>query len=252
VVLLLFVELDDLTLLSGILGFLAVCIAWLYGVIVLLKFIKTKEKSLGYFFLAIMFTMSPWYPSGLGFIYWVFTRNELAYPTYVLLGTIGVPIALLSWLQIYMPALHQKQKGVVNLIAVCLSLAFYIYLFYFLFFAPLAPMDTVIGIKRNPIDIDYKGFILVFLAISLVISTVTGNEFSIASLKIKADPSLVWKGRFLILSFNLFAIGAFGDGFITLTPPTLIIFRLFMVLASTFYYIGFILPKWMRKILKLN
>ncbi|MFX1488921.1 MAG: hypothetical protein ACFFBI_07230 [Promethearchaeota archaeon] len=248
----LFVELDELTFLSGILGFLAVCIAWLYGIIVLLKFIKTKEKSIGYFFLAIMFTMSPWYPSGLGFIYWVFTRKEIIYPVYVLLGTIGVPIALFSWLQIYMPALHQKKKGVVNLTIFCLSLAFYIYLFYFLFFFPFGPLDNVIGIKRNPIDIDYRGFILVYLAISLLISTITGNDFSIASLKIKDDPVLVWKGRFLILSFNLFAIGAFGDGFITLTPTTLIIFRLFMVLASTFYYIGFILPKWMRKLLKLK
>ncbi|MFX1477048.1 MAG: hypothetical protein ACFFCI_02845 [Promethearchaeota archaeon] len=248
----LFVELDELTFLSGILGFLAVCIAWLYGIIVLLKFIKTKEKSIGYFFLAIMFTMSPWYPSGLGFIYWVFTHKELVYPVYVLLGTIGVPIALFSWLQIYMPALHQKQKGVVNLTIFCLSLAFYIYLFYFLFFFPFGSLNTVIGIKRNPIDIDYRGFILVYLAISLLISTITGNDFSIASLKIKDNPVLVWKGRFLILSFNLFAIGAFGDGFITLTPTTLIIFRLFMVLASTFYYIGFILPKWMRKLLKLR
>lgn len=105
-----FIQLDDLTQLSGLFGFFAVMIAWLYGLIVLLKFFKTKEKSLFYFFLAIIFTMSPWYPSGLGYIYWLFTRQEIAYQVYVLLGTIGVPIALLSWLQIYMPALHPKKK----------------------------------------------------------------------------------------------------------------------------------------------
>jgi len=246
------VRLDDLTQLSGILGFLAVIVAWLYGGIVLYKAIKTKERTLFYFFLAIIFTISPWYPSGLGYLYWLITREIIVYPAYVLLGTIGTPVALFAWLQIYMPALHPKQKDVAMLIAVCLSLAFYIYLFYFIFFAPGAPIDTVVGIKRNPIDIDYKGFVLVFLALSLVISTVTGNDFSIASLKIRDNPVLVWKGRFLILSFNFFAIGALGDGFITLTPVTLIIFRTFMLLASTFYYIGFIMPKWMKKILKLE
>ena len=247
-----FIALTDLTQLSGIFGFLAVIISWLYGIIVLYKFIQTKEKSLFYFFLAIIFTMSPWYPSGLGYIYWLFTRQEIAYQVYVLLGTIGVPIALFSWLQIYMPALHPKKKNIVTLLICCLSIAFYIYLFYFVFFAPSAPIDGVIGIKRNPIDIDYRGFILVFLAISLLVSTFTGNEFSIVSLKVRDNPIVRWKGRFLIISFNLFAIGAFGDGFIPLTPVTLIIFRTYMMLSSTTYYIGFILPKWMKRLLSLE
>jgi len=247
-----FIALDDLTQLSGIFGFIAVVIAWFYGIIVLIKYVKTKEKMLFYFFLAIIFTMSPWYPSGLGYIYWLFTRQEIAYQVYVLLGTIGVPIALFSWLQIYMPTLHQKQKDLVTMVIICLTILFYIYLFISVFFAPGAPVEDLIGIKRNPIDIDYKGFILVFLAISLLISTITGNDFSIASLKVKDNPAILWKGRFLIISFNLFAIGAIGDGFIPLTPVTLIIFRTFMMISSTTYYIGFILPKWMRKILSLE
>ena len=150
-----------------------------------------------------------------------------------------------------MPVLHQEQNRIVTIITLCLSLAFYIYVFVFLF-ALGDPVDSLIGIKRSAIDIDYKGFVLGFLAFSLLISTITGNEFSISSLKVKDNPVIKWKGRFLILSFNFFAIGAIGDGFIPLTPITLIIFRTFLVLANTFYYIGFILPKWMRKILHLE
>jgi len=238
--------------LSGILGFLAVCIAWLYGGIVLYKYIKTKEKILFYFFLAIMFTMSPWYPSGLGYVFWLITSEELVYPVYVLLGTIGVPIALLSWIQIYMPALHPKQKNLVTILALSFSIVFYCYVIFFLFVAPGAPVVDLIGIKRSAIDIDYKGLLLVFLAFSLLISTITGNDFAIASLKIKDNPAIRWKGRFLIISFNLFAIGAIGDGFIPLSPATLIIFRTLMMLSSTFYYIGFILPKWFRRLIKVD
>jgi hypothetical protein len=248
----LFADLKPLTQLSGIFASLSVFIAWLYGIIVLYKAIKLKEKRLFYFFFAIIFTMSPWYPSGLGYIYWLITNNEIAYPIYVLLGTVGVPIALYSWLQIYMPALHPKYKNIITLITICLSIALYFYVATFLFIVPDGPIEDLIGIKRNYIDIDYKGFVLVFLAFSVLISTITGNDFAISSLKNKEDRVFIWKGRFLLLSFNLFAIGAIGDGFIELSAITLIIFRTFMMLASTFYYIGFIMPKWMMKILKLK
>ncbi|MHA2008641.1 MAG: hypothetical protein ACXABO_19995 [Promethearchaeota archaeon] len=241
----------ELIHISGILGFLSIFIAYVYGIIVLYKYIKTREKLLFYFFLAVIFTVSPWYPSGFGYIYWLITNETIVYSAYVLLGTIGVPIALISWLQIYMPALHPKQKRIITLITVGLSLVFYIYVFVFLF-ALGDPVNNLIGIKRSPIDIDYKGFVLGFLAFSLLVSTITGNEFSISSLKTKDNPVIKWKGRFLILSFNFFAIGALGDGFITLNPVTLIIFRIFLVLANTFYYLGFILPKWMRKILSID
>jgi len=246
-----FVALDDFTQLSGLLGLITVCIAWFYGIIVLYKAIKEKQKILYYFFFAVIFTMSPWYPSGLGYLYWLFTREIFEYSFYVLLGTIGVPFALYAWLQIYLPALHPNKKKIVTISTIIFSIVFYVYLIFFLFSAPGAPVDELIGIKRNAMDIDYKGFVLVFLAFSLLVSTITGNDFSIASLKVK-DPVIRWKGRFLILSFNLFAIGAIGDGFIPLTPITLIIFRTFMLLANTFYYIGFIMPKWMKKILSLE
>ncbi|MFW9942483.1 MAG: hypothetical protein ACFFFT_15700, partial [Candidatus Thorarchaeota archaeon] len=130
-----FITSDEIKL-SGIFGLISITIAWFYGLIVLYKFIKTREKMLFYFFFAIIFTMAPWYPSGLGFIFWLFTRKELAYQVYVLLGTIGTPIALYSWLQIYMPALHPEWKKQISLIIICLSIIFYIYLFYFVFFAP--------------------------------------------------------------------------------------------------------------------
>lgn len=238
--------------LSGIFGFLAIAIAWLYGGIVLYKYIKTKEKMLFYFFLAVIFTMSPWYPSGLGYIFWLFTSQEIVYPVYVLLGTLGVPIALYSWLQIYMPALHPKQKNLVTIITIVISIAFYIYLFVFLF-ALGDPVDSIfIGIKRSAIDIDYKGFMLGYLAFSLLVSTITGNDFSIASLKVKDNPVIKWKGRFLILSFNLFAIGGIGDGFLPLNPFTLVIFRTILMLSSTFYYIGFIMPGWFKRLIKLE
>ncbi|MHA2397893.1 MAG: hypothetical protein ACXADU_03260 [Promethearchaeota archaeon] len=247
-----FITLDNLTQLSGLFGFLGISISWLFGVIVLIQYIRTRETRLFYFFLSIIFLVSPWYPSGLGYLYWLITAEEIAYQIYVLLGTIGVPIALYSWLQIYMPIMHNKYKTKAIWLITGISIIFYIYLALCVLIIPGAPIEALIGIKRSAIDIDYKGFVLGFLAFSLVISSITGNDIAIASLKAEADPILKWKGRFLFLSFNLFAIGSIGDGFIPLTPVTLIVFRTFIMLSSTFFYAGFILPKWIRKFLSVE
>jgi len=246
-----FIDLDPLSQLSGILGIISVAVAFFYGILVIIKAIQLKYKDLYYFFFAIIFTISPWYPSGFGYVYWLITNEVIPYPIYVLLGTLGVPVALFSWFQIYIPALHPGIKKPVIAITAILSIIYYIYVFFFLFFAPTAPVMNLIGIKQSAIDIEYKGFALIFLAFSLLVSTITGNEFALNSLK-NEEKLIKWKGRFLVLSFNFFAIGAIGDGFLELTPITLIIFRVFMVLSSTFYYLGFILPKWMRKLLKIE
>ncbi|TFG11375.1 MAG: hypothetical protein EU531_11625 [Promethearchaeota archaeon] len=246
-----FIDLDPLSQLSGILGTIAVAVAFFYGILVIIKAVQLKYKDLYYFFFAVIFTISPWYPSGFGYIYWLITNDVIPYPIYVLLGTMGVPVALFSWFQIYIPALHPRLKKPLLTITAILSIIYYVYVFFFLFFAPGAPVTHLIGIKQSAIDIEYKGFALIFLAFSLLVSTITGNEFALNSLK-NEEKLIKWKGRFLILSFNFFAIGAIGDGFLPLNPITLIIFRVFMVLSSTFYYLGFILPKWMRNLLKIN
>jgi len=246
-----FIDLDPISQLSGILGLITVAISIFYGILVLSKAIKLKYKDLYYFFFAVIFTISPWFPSGFGYLYWLITKTAIPYPIYVLLGTLGVPVALFAWLQIYIPALHPRLKYQLLIPTGILSGAYYIYVIILLFVVPGAPIMNLIGIKDGVIDIEYKGFALIFLAFSLLVSTITGNEFAINSLK-NEDKLIKWKGRFLILSFNFFAIGALGDGFLPLTPVTLIIFRVFMVLSSTLYYLGFILPKWMRKILKID
>ena len=244
------VELDLLNQLSGFLAFLSLVVAWLYGTLILIKAVKLKYKNFYYLFLAVIFTMSPWYPSGIGYLFWLFTGEGLPYTVYVLLGTLGVPIALFAWFQIYIPGLRPKAKYPLLITTIVLSIVYYIYVIFFLYFAPAAPVTELIALRPTIVNNEYKAYALIFLAYSLLISTVTGNDFAINSMK-NEDVLIKWKGRFLLLSFNFFAIGAIGDGFLPLNPITLLIFRVFMVLASTFYYIGFIMPNWMKKILKI-
>ncbi|MFW9899010.1 MAG: hypothetical protein ACFFDO_07090 [Candidatus Thorarchaeota archaeon] len=246
------VELDPISQLSGLLAFIQSLFSLTLGAIILHKAIRKREKMLFYFFFAVIFIMSPWYPSGFGYVYWLFTGNVFSYQVYVLMGTIFIPVALIAWLEIYMSTLHPKKKKLVLICFTILFIIFYIYLFYFLFFAPDAPIINMIGIQHKPNDITYRSFVIIFLAFCIVVTLFTGINFSIISMNVIDNPTVIWKGRFLLISFILFPIGAFGDALIEYGAVDLIIFRTIIVLSMIFYYIGFLMPKWMKKILSLE
>ncbi len=90
----------ELAQLSGFTALLSVCIGFFFGFIVLIKSIKVKDILVFNFFLCIIFTLSPWYPSGLGYIYWLINNSPLDYEIYVLVGIVGIPIAILAWLNV--------------------------------------------------------------------------------------------------------------------------------------------------------
>ncbi|MFX0186621.1 MAG: hypothetical protein ACFE8A_02675 [Candidatus Hodarchaeota archaeon] len=247
----LFEKLNEVEHLTGIFGIISTCTAFLLGIIVLYKAIDTKQKLLFLFFLTVTCTASPWYPSGLGYIYLLITGNTFDYRFYILLGTVLIPIAIHAWLTIYMTIIFPKKKNLVLILYGVIAIIFYIYLFYFLYLAPGAPIENMIGIKRTIIDIDYKGFVLVYLLILIITTIITGIHFSLISMR--TDSIVVkWKGKFLLAAFISFGIGAFIDGLLELSIITLIICRLIILFSTLFFYIGFIMPKWMKKIIDLS
>ncbi|MFW9945759.1 MAG: hypothetical protein ACFFDX_02905 [Candidatus Odinarchaeota archaeon] len=244
----------DLAQLSGFTALLSVCIGFFFGFIVLIKSIKVKDLLVFNFFLCIIFTLSPWYPSGLGYVYWLINNKPLDYEIYVLVGIVCIPIAILAWLNVYMTTVKPKKKKIILSLYAIFSIAFEIYLFYFLFFAPGAPVESLLGIKDpyNPMDIDYKGFVLVYLGASILTACITGIHFAIKSIKEKETPHLLWKGRFLLAAFILFGISAVFDAIVQMDQVLLIIMRIILVMSNLFFYIGFILPKWVEKILPIR
>ena len=249
------IQLSDLAIISGFSAAISVFIGLFFGLIVLIKSIKTKQFLIFNFFLCIVFTLSPWYPSGLGFLYWQVTGELLTYQIYVLLGTVAIPIAIIAWLNVYLTTLKPKRKKIVLISYGVLSIIFEIYLFYFLFFAPEAPINSLLGIMddiTNPTDIDYKGFLLIFLGLSIVTACATGIHFAVSSIKLKENRSLMWKGYFLLLAFILFGVSAIFDALIDMNTLTLVIIRIILVISNLFFYLGFILPKWMKKLLSIK
>ncbi|MFX1259894.1 MAG: hypothetical protein ACFFAN_18750 [Promethearchaeota archaeon] len=247
----LFEELNQVGHVSGIFGIIALFTVFLLSIIILNKAIETKQRILYLLFFSVILAIAPWYPSGLSYIYWLIAGKEISYQFYVLLGTIFIPISIHIWLIIYMTVFPRKKKNLILTIYACFSLLFYIYLFYFLFFALGAPVEYMIGIKRNPIDITYKGFVAIYLAISGVTAIVTGLDFSIKSMKSEII-EVKWKGRFFLCCIILSSIGGTADAFLTLSLTGLVITKIILLLSSFFYYLGFIIPKFIKKILNIT
>lgn len=247
--------LSDLAQISGLTALISVSISFLLGFIVLIKYFKTKQVLIFNFFLCIIFTSSPWYPSGLGYLYWIITGEFLTYQIYVLIGTVGIPIAILAWLNVYLSTINPKKKKLVLLLYGIFSIFFELYLFYFLLLAPGAPVDSLLGIiidPTNPMDIDYKGFVLIFLGVSILTSCITGFHFALKSMKKEEIPEIRWKGKFLLIAFLFFGISAIFDALIEMGPILLIVMRIILALAMFLFYLGFILPRWSRKILSIK
>ena len=247
--------LSDLAQISGLTALIAVSISFLLGFIVLMKYFKTKQVLIFNFFLCIIFTASPWYPSGLGYLYWIITGEFLTYQFYVLIGTVGIPIAILAWLNVYLSTINPKKKKLVLILYGIFSIFFELYLFYFLLLAPGAPINSLLGIiidPANPMDIDYKGFVLVFLGLSILTACITGFHFAAKSMKKEETPEIRLKGKFLLIAFLFFGISAIFDALIEMDSLLLIIIRIILALAMFFFYLGFILPKWIKKLLSIE
>jgi len=250
-----FQVLSDLAQISGLTALIAVSITFVLGLIVLIKYIKTRQFLILNFFLCIIFTASPWYPSGFGYLIWIITGEFLTYQFYVLIGTVGIPIAILAWLNVYLSTIKPKKKKLVLILYGIFSIFFELYLFYFLLLAPGAPVNSLLGIiidPTNPMDIDYKGFVLIFLGVSILTACITGFHFAAKSMKKEELPEIRWKGRFLLIAFLFFGISAIFDALIEMGPVLLVVMRILLALGNFFFYLGFILPKWSRKILSIK
>ena len=155
------------------------------------------------------------------------------------MGTVAVPIVLLLWLYIYLTTIKLEKLKIVMYVYLIFSIKFYIYLFTFLYL-PGANTDVLIGEVEKPLDVNYRGFVFIYLSIAAISSMITRLHFSIKSMK-EQSTLVKWKGKILFLSFLLLGIGVFGD-----VIETLILFRILLLIAQMLFYLGFMMPNFMK------
>ena len=239
--------------LSGLFCLLWIAFGCISGIVMLSKYKKVKEKTTITIFLTIVFLTSPWWGSFLQFISLLATQNRIPELLYVALGQIFLPISLIAWVYTITETTfpHLLKKMLIIYFLICIIYEIYLmigltldYKLYVGYADPVDPLNTSFRI----IPIIYSGFAIISMA---------GIGAIAARILIRSDDDfLKWKGRFMLISFISFSIGAILDvgllDQIEIAPVRtiiMIIARLLMMSGAVEIYFGFFLPKRIVKIL---
>ena len=234
--------LNPLDILNGTFSFIFVIISLVVGFLILLRYFRFKEKI--FFFVGATWILisEPWWPSSLSFLISLSNGVGLPPTLYFLIGNILVPLAIALWLFAFTDFLYTENRKLILLIFAIIGIIFEITFFTFLFINP-----DLIGILNPPVDVSYNFFIMIFLLIFILIVVISGLLFARLSLK-SDDPEVKLKGKLLVIAYTAFFIGALLDSSIRLNELGLIFVRLLLIASAIFWYGGFLLPHWMKKL----
>ncbi len=236
-------ELTQLEILQGSLTLTFVLISIILGLIILLKFFSLRRKELIFVGLAWIFLSSAWWGSSFSFLSIILFDYRFEPFLYLSISNLFIPLAILSWLHAIGKFLYPKSRKKIVSIFAAICIPYEIILIAFLIVDP-----ALVGNIREKFYYQPELFPMVFQIFALMVTIITGILFSSKSLK-SDEPEVKWKARFLLMGFILFTIGAFMDAVITLDPITLVIVRLILITSSILYFLGFLLPERIARLL---
>ncbi|MGQ4875577.1 MAG: hypothetical protein ACP6IY_16030 [Promethearchaeia archaeon] len=234
--------LESLEVANGVLMLILNVISLSVGIKIFSKYFKLKQRVFFFVGLAWIFISCPWYPGGISFIMVLISGQYLDANIYMILGNVLIPIALVCWMVAFTDLVYKSKQKLIITAFIIYGAVFYVIFFYLLGIDPL-----LIGEVKG-IDVKYNTFVVIYSISVLFIVIITGILFTRESLK-SEDPEIRLKGKFLLLAFILFVIGASLDAMLTLNIITLILFRGFEISSAIAFYFGFILPERIKKFL---
>ncbi|MFW5895365.1 MAG: hypothetical protein ACOCT9_01345 [archaeon] len=219
----------------------------LISIIIGLKIMSTYFKHRNRTFLLVGFAWiglaNPWIPDSINFLMYLISGQVLEEFYYLLIGNAFIPLFVLSWLTAFTDLKYtNKQKMVIALTTIG-SIIFEV-----AFLLLLTTNTILIGESLGHFQYEFRPFIEIYLVTIILIVLITGILLGLESMK-SEDRKINWKGRFIIIAFILFSVGAILDSSIDLTPITVVITRVILISSSISFYIGFIFPKSIEKLL---
>ena len=234
--------LEPLDIINGVFSIIFVVISIMVGLIILSRYFKFKEKIYLLVGATWVFISEPWWPSSISFLVALNNEVGLREQIYFLIGNVFTPLAIVLWLVAFTEFLYTEKRKQILIIAAIYGVIYEILFITFLFINP-----DIIGELNPPVDVNYQSFTMFFLISFLAIVVITGVLFARLSLQ-SDDPEVKLKGKLLIIAYIAFTIGALLDSAIPLNAVLIIFTRLILIASALFWYGGFILPRWMRKL----
>ncbi|MFX0004667.1 MAG: hypothetical protein ACFE9C_08595 [Candidatus Hodarchaeota archaeon] len=237
-------SLTPLDILNGTLGLLVVIVSFILGLIVLLKYFRNKNKNFILLGINLIFLASGWYGTSSSFLIALINGSEgLSLEMILLLNFIPLPIGLLCWCGFYTNILMKKKQKFFLLVVGIVTVFFYS-VFLFVVFTDVSQA----AIKISPVDTaaGENKFLSIYIIIFIILLLFTGIHFSLRTMKYP-DIEMKTKGKFLLFAFPTFAVAGLLDSIVPSIEITLILFRVLLISSIIGFYIGYLLPKWIKK-----
>ncbi len=234
-------DLNQLELLHGTFTLIFIIISILLGIRIFLKYFAYKQKEFITVGLAWIFLSSGWWGSGFSFLSILLIQQPLDQFTYLLIGNMFIPIAIICWIYSFTSLAYPNLKKKLLILYIVICAIFEIYLI-----VSLAIDPNIIGVIIGTFYSQPTLIPMIFILFAILTTIITGILFSRNSIR-SENLEVHRKGIILLTGFISFTIGAFMDAIITLTPLTLIIVRLILISSAIEYYFGFLLPERLAK-----
>jgi len=236
--------LTPIEILHSSFSLVAIVISILIGLIIISKYFKFKQINIlliGIFWTGLTF---PWLPTVITFVMMLTVGFGLSIEWFILIGIVILPITVLCGLTAFTRLLgvRKKKRRLILLSVLVFNLVFESLIFYFLF-----TDVTVIATLEDVLTIQWSIFSQIYFIINLILFLVTGVLFSKRSLQSESR-EIRFKGKLLMAAFISFTIGTVLD-FAIPNPLTYIIARLILLSSSIEFYIGFLLPERIKRLL---
>ncbi|MFX1338108.1 MAG: hypothetical protein ACFFDK_05835 [Promethearchaeota archaeon] len=238
-------DLSQFELFQGILDLISLGITIFVGLKIISKYTNFKRIEFITVGLMMIFISSPWWGCNISFILILFFNTEISDSLYIFISFGLIPLSVLFWLYSFCHLTYPKSKWKIISIWLIISIVYEIFFIIFLFTDP-----TLLAIRKTRIDSETQPYVSLYSLGSLIISIITNSIFFKKCLK-SDNERVQWMGKFILIAFILFMIGAFLDSAISLNPIALLITRIILVASSVLGYIGWTMPdrvaKWLVK-----
>lgn len=208
------------------------------------KYFEYKHKTFLYIGIGWSGFSCGWWGSGFGFLYYLLTGNLLEDTFYIFVTVFFIPI--FTYIFVYGLAelvFRDKKKLIIRLVLFVIDVLFMLYLVVFFIIDP-----SQIGAKTGTFDLTFKIIVTIWLLFDFLVIYIVSFTFALKGMR-SDDKELKLKGKILMIAFHLLLIGAILDSAITLTALTLIITRTILISCSILFYIGYLLPNRIKRIL---
>jgi hypothetical protein len=236
--------LNPTDIINGSLSLILVMISFLVAVRILTKYFQTKERIFILVGISWIGVVSPWYSSSGAFLYYLFTQFEISDALYLFLGLFFIPITITVWVVAVSFLLNINKKKLLWVFYIILGALFEVFLLFSIF-----TNNTELLMTERPgiFDISYSIIVTIYLFINMLTFFIAGILFAKESLSSESK-ELKLKGKFLLLAFLIYLIGAILDGTLQLTAGSLIITRILLMTSAILFYLGFFFPNFVKNL----